>query len=149
MINGRGILGRCGPIRVTPDEGRQPVLPGTLSIASLKRLYCPFGCGTAITPACRSSRQIGGYRVLAVTSDRDTALQMLKSTSLPAEYLRPLRGQGSLIVTRRLSSSGLGWTVLRSVLVVADDCLGRRLACDYQEVAGNERGSGVASASRP
>jgi hypothetical protein len=62
MINGRGILGRCGPMRVTPDEGRQPVLPGTLSITAPKRSYCPFGCGTAITPTCRSSRQIGGYR---------------------------------------------------------------------------------------
>jgi hypothetical protein len=76
---------------------------------------------TGIEP---KSAQIGGSRVLAVTSDGDTALQMLESTSdLPT--LRAGRG-GGLIPQHGADPPVMG-AIGDSILTVTNDFPGRAM----------------------
>ena len=107
------------------------------------------------TPACPAMLIINGQGVPPVcTRDGNLACRV-------AALIRTVPGQSPCRICATAMRAGQldsdaqivqfrAWLDrFAGVLVVADDGLGRRLACDYQEVAGNERGSGVASASRP
>jgi hypothetical protein len=60
----------------------------------------------------RAAVQIGGSRVLAVTSDRDTALQMLESTSdlIPADSVRRVVVSAACPMARRSACYGVSFS---------------------------------------